>query len=159
VINKDSLSKIFSITTLIILVAAGLMIRRYGGWGGWFVEALADTGLCLMTVATLFFLEITDVRCRLGASRIISLIARFSFSLYAVHLPVVVLLLCAIPWLANKHDVEWGNHLLYLILLTFVLLISFLCYLVTERNTAKIRACARRWITGQSAHRPVTAGE
>jgi hypothetical protein len=55
--------------------------------------------------------------------------------------------------------VGWRNHLLYLVLLTAVLLISFLFYLATERNTTKIRGYARRWIPAQSPARKVIVGE
>ena len=79
-----------------------------------------------------------------------NLLASFSFTLYVIHVPLLVLLRNSYPPLRDGHlsPHDLGSLGIYLIMLTGILVIAYLFHLPFEAQTHRVRSFVKRKIRG-----------
>lgn len=113
----------------------------------------------LLLLASLQFK--TDARSSaiLFAKRVGTLFAGFSFTLYVVHVPFLIILRNVYPPLRDNrlsaHDL--GNLLVYVAMLTAILMLSYLFHLPFEAQTHRLRNWIKRRLMGARGSQPESA--
>ncbi len=91
-------------------------------------------------VFILFFLRFTDKIPSKWLSRSAKFFSSYSYSLYLVHLPVLVFLMSFDPALSNRVSYSSDALIRFVVYVAIANLVAFGLSLVTERNTARIKS-------------------
>ena len=92
------------------------------------------------TVFILFFLRFTDQIPSKWLSRSAKFFSSYSYSLYLIHLPVLVFLMSFDPALSNRVSYSSDALIRFVVYVAIANLVAFGLSLVTERNTARIKS-------------------
>lgn len=144
--NIESLTSILSSNALIALrlVTFSLLISAALFFRGINTFPLYTTEIITAIFAALFIGTITNFVPKNNysgqmATRISGL-SEFSFTMYAIHVPVLVLLASFMGiGISARWEPNFLNWMVFTIFVVFVIIISWLFSLVTERQTSKVR--------------------
>lgn len=136
VAKKDFLTflsskKLVYIFLFLVFISASITRLR-------FLDKIVGDGFISFSVALLIFSLIKhDI---IKDSKILVFFTNISYSLYAVHLPIIIFIVSIFPYFKLKLQPAFGNSLLSLAVLLVTILMSWLFYLVFEKNTNFIKS-------------------
>jgi len=142
--TKRTFSKSFiNIGFIIGLISIGgaLCASRLGLLNNWMKLSLIAVSFGLTVMCSL------HIQVSSWISNVSSFFSSFSFSLYVIHTPILTLLVA--PWIAGNEDrimPDMYGFGLVIGVIIFIYLISWLFYLVTEKQTSKVRRFISNYI-------------
>ncbi|MCA9895347.1 MAG: acyltransferase [Anaerolineae bacterium] len=137
------------------LFFASLLFARFGIFPGWFFSDLVVAGTFALTINALVNAESRVVKNQ-RVNKLNQTLSGFSYSLYAIHYPIMVLMITAIEDLrgnAFSQQPSLSVYLLYVLLISVVYVIAFFFSRLTEANTVRFRNLLFRLTSGKSMTR------
>ena len=135
-ISKKDCGQIFTkkrflfVLFALVLISASLTRLR-------FIDKIQGDGLISASVALLIFgLIKNDI---IKDNILIMFFTKISYSLYAVHLPLIIFIISIFPYFQRKLQPTFGNSLLCILVLSITILTSWVFYLIFEKNTNNIK--------------------
>ncbi|MCA9883172.1 MAG: acyltransferase [Anaerolineae bacterium] len=137
------------------LFFASLLFARFGIFPGWFFSDLVVASTFALTINALVNAESRVVKNQ-RVNKLNQTLSGFSYSLYAIHYPIMVLMITAIEDLrgnAFSQQPSLSVYLLYVLLISVVYVIAFFFSRLTEANTVRFRNLLFRLTSGKSMTR------